>query len=428
MDYNYGIIYAASNILGTYTIGKLIAIFLGGDVNNRAIVRITYALFFAITTTVHLLINVPIIMLLSNILGIIALAMNYKCRLQKKLISVVYTYLVIVGIETIVVLWTGYQKLALFSQGEYNSIGGLVIIKIITYMVVLFLDKFNGIRNGEAVPSSYWFSIFFVPVSSIYILLLTLNSESLSYDLLTVEIVLFLLINFVVFYLYDKLSITIAEEAENRTQLQVQSNYIKQYELMKMSMDSIRTLNHDLKNHFMTIQAFIQSKNYEKLNHYINEILELSDLQKQYVNTGNNVLDSVLNFKIFEAERLGVKIDIDIQFPSSIDLNAYDVTVILGNLIDNAVRASKSKVVSIKVRYDKGRALLKIWNDFEGKIRLKNDGRILSTKADLQNHGIGLKSVERVIEKYNGIIDIELQEQIFMVFVMLYLEDRNIDL
>lgn len=380
MDYNYGIIYAVSNILGTYTIGKLIVIFLGRNVNSRGMARITYALFWSITTAVHLFINIPIIMLLSNILGMMALAMNYQCGLQRKVLSVVYTYLFLAGIETIVVLWTGYQKLALFSQGEYNSIGGLIVIKIITYMVALFLDKFHGIRNGEAVPLSYWFSIFSVPASSIYIILLTLNSGSLSYDLLTVELVLFLMINFIVFYLYDKLSIKIAEEAENKAQLQIQSNYLKQYELMQLSMNSMRALKHDLKNHFMTIQALVQNQNYEALNQYVNEILELPDLQKQYVDTGNHVLDSVLNFKIFEAEKLGVKINTRIQFPADLDLNAYDFTVILGNLIDNAVRASKSRGVDIKMRYDRGLAFLEVWNDFEGEIRLDDHGKIATTK------------------------------------------------
>lgn len=425
MDYHYGIIYAASNILGTYTIGKILTIFLGEDVNSQFLVKITYALFFTITTVIHLFIKIPIVMFLSNIFGMAALTLNYKCKLPKKIISVVYTYLIIAGIETIVVLWTGYQKLALFSQGEYNSVGGLVIIKIITYMIVLFLEKFKSIRNGEAVPSSYWFSIFFVPAASIYMILITLNLESLSYHVLTVEIALFLLINFVVFYLYDKLSLKIAQEAESRAQLRVQSNYLKQYELMKLSMDSIRTLKHDLKNHFMTIQAFVQNQNYEELNHYIFEIAKLPDLQKQYVNTGNMVLDSVLNFKIFEAEQSGVSFDLDIQFPADLDLNAYDVTVILGNLIDNAVQASKSKQVNIKIRYDKGRVLLKIQNDFKGTIRLKKDGTITSTKKDPQQHGIGLKSVKHVVEKYDGMLDIELQGALFLVFVMLYVENKG---
>ncbi len=424
MDYHYGIIYTASNILGTYTIGKLIKIFLGEDLLNQNLAKITYVLFFASTTAVHLLINIPILMFLSNLLGLLVLTFNYKCPIQKKAIAVVYTYFIIAGIETIVVLWTGYQKLALFHQGEYQSLGGLVFIKLITYMVILFLDKFHGIRNGETVPSSYWVSILFVPASSIFIILFTLNAGNLSYDFLTSEITLLLLINFAVFYLYDKLSAKIAEVAENKAQLQIQNNYLKQYELMKLSVDSMRAFRHDLKNHFMTIQALLQNKNYEELSQYINELSELLDLKKQYVNTGSRVLDSILNFKIMEAEKLGIKINADVQFPSDVKLNAYNVTVIFGNLIDNAMQASKT--VYLKVRYDKGRLLLKIWNDFEGTIKFNDHKKIITTKKDSQNHGIGLENIRRVIEKYNGVMEIELQENTFTVFVMLYLEHKTI--
>ena len=174
----------------------------------------------------------------------------------------------------------------------------------------------------------------------------------------------------------------------------------------------------------MTIQALLQNKNYEELSQYINELSELLDLKKQYVNTGSRVLDSILNFKIMEAEKLGIKINADVQFPSDVKLNAYNVTVIFGNLIDNAMQASKT--VYLKVRYDKGRLLLKIWNDFEGTIKFNDHKKIITTKKDSQNHGIGLENIRRVIEKYNGVMEIELQENTFTVFVMLYLEHKTI--
>lgn len=421
MDVNYVIIYLFANALGAYTVVRLVEIFLGKESKIKQGTCILGIFYWLLTLVMHIVVNIPIITFVSNILGISLLTANYKSRIYKKIVTVAFVYLTILLIETIIVLLTGYHKLYLFTEGTFSSELGLVSSKLITFMIVSFLEKYQGVSKGQQLSRLYCFCVFFVPCSSILVLLCILNWGELPNSILTMCFVTFLIINFSVFYLYDALQLQAEKEAQRKIILQEQAYTIKEYEMMKLSMESIQDLRHDLRNHLMSIQILIKNGENEEIKKYINEIINAQEIKKKYVATGNVILDSILNFKIFEAEKFNIKIFVDVHIPFDIKLNAFDITTILGNLIDNAVQASKSKKIDLKLGYDKGRLLLRISNDFYGKIIFNEEGKPETTKTNKNVHGIGLKNVERIVNKYDGTFDIDIKNGMFIVFIMLYL-------
>lgn len=421
MDYHYELIFIVAGILDTYAIYKVMGVFLGDIIKNKKLLGVSYFLFYIATTAIHLAVDVPAIMIAGNIMGLFLLSLNYQYTYWKRILATVFTYLFLGGTEVVVVLMSGYQKLSLFEQGQYGSVVGMVIIKLAIYIVALVFDKFKGIRSGKEVPVSYWCCIFFVPVSSIFIILQNLNNNILTYGMLTVEILLFLGINFFVFYLYEHLSSKMAENAEHQIQLQRQESALKQYELMKMSMDSIHGFQHDLKNHIIAMNMLVDGGNIQELKSYLEKMAELPGVQEQYVETRNVILDSILNYKIYEAEKLGITIVPKIQFPSDLELNPYDFTTILGNLLDNAIEATQNKVIQLKLRYQKGCMLIKIENDFDGVLERDAKHRLITRKTEKEKHGRGIQNVEKIVEKYNGSIDFEVTDHYFTVYGILYM-------
>ena len=192
-------------MLDMYSLYKMHGVFLGTKIKNRKQLILSYLIFYLISTCAHFVIDVPIVMLLVNVLGFFILSLNYKGNFLKRILAVVLIYAILSSIEIFVVLISGYQSLSLFEQGEFASITGIVIIKLLTYVLALVLDKFKGIRLGAVVPVSYWFCLFFVPFSCIFILFQSLNFEMLTYNMLTVEVILFLIINLSTFYFYTLL-------------------------------------------------------------------------------------------------------------------------------------------------------------------------------------------------------------------------------
>ena len=97
------------------------------------------------------------------------------------------------------------------------------------------------------------------------------------------------------------------------------------------------------------------------------------------------------------------------------------MTVVLGNLLDNAIRAVKEtdrKKLQITMRYNKGRLILQIENAYKNIIKSK--GKLQTTKKEKQGHGIGLESVREVVERYDGIIQIDCKDNMFVVTAILY--------
>ena len=133
------------------------------------------------------------------------------------------------------------------------------------------------------------------------------------------------------------------------------------------------------------------------------------------------------DYKLSDIKNDNIDVELIIKLPTS-DLNIedIDITAILGNLIDNALTATKktkSKWVKLYIKHDKGILTINTKNSFDGIVQYKDDAKtfrnIVSRKSgDL--HGYGLKSVKSVIEKYNGSIDVTHEDNVFNVDIMLF--------
>jgi hypothetical protein CLOSPO_01726 len=102
-----------------------------------------------------------------------------------------------------------------------------------------------------------------------------------------------------------------------------------------------------------------------------------------------------------------------------------DITVILGNLLDNALRAIKEvnehgeeSMLHLNLNYTKGRLILRIENSYLNVNLVQ--GNFLTTKKDKKGHGLGLESVKEVLSKYDGVLQITCDKGVFIVEAVLY--------
>lgn len=229
--------------------------------------------------------------------------------------------------------------------------------------------------------------------------------------------------NFTVFYLYDAIVSSLSDKAEKKMILQQNKYYDNQLNLMKESLESTRALRHDFKNHISTIYAMAENDNKEALLLYLSQMFNTGSNKIKYANSGNMTIDSIINFKIQEAIQKDIQINHELIIPESMLIPSFDMTIILGNLLDNAINATsvldKDRNIDIKIWYSKGRMFLKIENTYNGEILIKNN-KLITTHLDKENHGIGLENVRKVLEKYDGSMDIKYINNIFSVTVFMY--------
>ena len=157
---------------------------------------------------------------------------------------------------------------------------------------------------------------------------------------------------------------------------------------------------------------------------YLNSLFSEAEDSSIFAETGNYVIDAFINSKLANAKHLGITVKTDLTISKNLNIEPRDISVILGNLLDNAVEAAvkceKRKEITVIMREDRGKLSLKIKNSYRDKIKSVK-GRILSTKSNQRIHGIGLQNVRKVVEKYQGTMKIDYADGIFSVSLVLFL-------
>ena len=210
-------------------------------------------------------------------------------------------------------------------------------------------------------------------------------------------------------------------------QIQEQEFIRKKIEYSEKYHDQIRTLRHDMAGKLMILKSFLESARYTDAIQFLGEMdIELSSGGAKF-STGNPVTDAVINEAAAICEKQKCRFDCDFSFAEDKGIAAIDMAIVLNNLLDNAMEAVTC--IPIDGRYIKlngaskgGFYLIKIENAYDGNVIRGADNSIISrkkTEADPESHGIGLKSVMNIAEKYLGVVDIKTENRVFEVKVML---------
>ncbi|OLS02078.1 sensor histidine kinase [Tissierella creatinophila] len=423
----YDFAYLISNMFSTYIICKFMAIFFDRSKVNKRIEFLSYSIYFIIVSLIYLTVNIPIVNLVVNIILFFALTFNYKSSMKNRIFSLIFIYLTLMVIESIVavILVHGYKSISSVNSRN-TSIIGMISVNIISYIFVLLIGNYNDMKRGINIPNIYWISICFIPLGSLYIIIAFLQEfDYNAYSIIASMLILFT-INIFVFHLYNVLN-KVFEQMIERTILKEQNKYYKdQLEIMDTNNKNAKSFNHDLRNHLSIIRGYIQIEECQKACMYIDEMIKNNytiKTIKEFSNSGNIDIDNILNYKLYEASKKDICVSLEIKIPSDINISSFDIVVILGNLLDNAIEATSkvenNKKIDIIIIYEKEIIFINIKNTFNGSI-LYEKGKILTSKKDRKSHGIGLSNVKSILKKYNGIMDIDYTDNEFCIDIILH--------
>ena len=163
------------------------------------------------------------------------------------------------------------------------------------------------------------------------------------------------------------------------------------------------------------------------LDEYLDSFTDRMTQKKEYVRSGNLELDSILNYKLEQAKEAGADMEVSVVLPQKLGVACFDINVMLGNLLDNAIagiRAGKDKKLVVDIWMEMGILYLRVENSYNG-LAEKTDGRYITSKRDRELHGIGLAAVEQTVEKYHGQMEVESGGDVFRVELILYPPDEG---
>ncbi|QOR34932.1 sensor histidine kinase [Clostridium sp. 'deep sea'] len=359
-----------------------------------------------------------------NLLLVVALLHFYKGSYKNKLSATVFIIAIallsdVLVKSLLVAIWNNLDST--------NYIISLFVSKfvmlILTHVAVQLCTSYKA--NVDNLTKWYWLFLVLWPILS-FISILTfhklypIGNFPWLYPLLTL---LLLFTNFFIFILCDKvLRIKLVEN--QKFLLEKQINYYKnQYHLALSSQRESQRFRHDFKNILVGLYAKITTGELNSSKEMLNNMLSEFNSSKINCNSGNIVIDSIINYKQSIANN--IKMNIDVRVPTSINFNALDISVILGNILDNAIEACKyndlkNKFINIKIHYLNESLFIYIKNPYSSKIKTNFRGEILSSKLGYNATGLGLKSVKDTINKLNGIFNIDYKNKYFSIEVILF--------
>jgi len=195
----------------------------------------------------------------------------------------------------------------------------------------------------------------------------------------------------------------------------------KQEEEIRQLHQNTRKLKHDMRNHLMVMTSYINSGDYENAKNYISEILDKLNAVKSYVETGNPLLNHILNDKLELCRQEGIDVKADIGKASFEKIKGIDFSALFSNAVDNAIECEKKeskKEILIRVYKNKGYDVITVKNRISESVLEKNP-ELKSTKEDSEKHGYGVNQIKEIAEAYQGMTDFYEEDGFFIVNIFI---------
>ena len=146
---------------------------------------------------------------------------------------------------------------------------------------------------------------------------------------------------------------------------------------------------------------------------------------QSYIDTGNAALDGIVNYYMSVAATENIIFDTNISVPQNMQIKTYDLNIIMGNLLDNAFEntmMAKNQQVLLKMKYFNSILYISSINTYTGAIK-KSGEKFISLKDS--SHGYGVDNIKRIVNKYNGNIEIDYKNNVFNISIVLYIGEME---
>jgi hypothetical protein len=221
--------------------------------------------------------------------------------------------------------------------------------------------------------------------------------------------------------------IFITESRDNYKALSLVSQNIiesqqQYYSLINEKQQEIRSIRHEMKNHLACIYGLYQSDKLLEMEQYIRQLIQASDLSADLFDTGNDIVNAILNDAQSRCRKDHIVIHLEGGFPEQLYIAPMDLCVIVANIISNAVEAIQRMErndkdmyhIDLKISSFKDDLYIDVNNPCNITADTLNKS-LITSKKDKKLHGFGIKNVIQKVEKYQGTFHYRIDDNIFSV-------------
>lgn len=315
------------------------------------------------------------------------------------------------------------------TESFFYRILSIELPNIFMLVIIILVGMFTKSKN-KAVPIRYWLLLLTVPVTTLgtltvyqyYIDLLAPGEDINIYIIISTVGLVF--INVLVFTLFSKLQnqLEIRRNADLlNTQMRLEKESFKRIE---ESYNRTRELRHDLKNHIFVLKGIAENGTKEEMLSYLEKMTDAVEEATYVSMSKNSAVDAVLNEKLLYAQKNGISTQFDVTPLEKTKISAMDICTILSNALDNAVEACvkfesfSDRYIDVKIEDTENEMIISVKNP-STEAPKRRAGTYISRKKDSENHGLGLKSIKRTVDKNKGDMLVKYENGIFNLVVSL---------
>lgn len=412
---------------------------LGVREYHQAWVPVYGIFFFIVLSCVNWLASSPIInAVVSLILAVVFGLLLLKGSINERIYWPVFVLTLIFSIDlatSLIFVNVLNVPLSLILEPTAYRFLLMVLVKLIQLTVIYLL--YLKTQSRDSISTLPGWLLFIIPALSIALMFLLLSGETLVRGDNATEWA-FALASLVILFL-NVLAVGIFSlMAHQNKELIRQRLKLKQLEMQSVFQDELKAIyqeqrkfRHDIKNHLQVMQGLLMDKQYEALTVYLDEICAAQETSEAPIQSGNLIMDTVLNSKILFASSRGIEVKVEeAVYSRGVKLDGMDLTVLLSNLLDNAIEAVEriddeeaTKAVFVTIGPRKSYFMVRITNPTDDKVKFDvHTNRWISAKTG-PGHGLGHSIVGDIVKKYDGLLQLNHQNGLFTAQVLLPITD-----
>jgi len=289
-----------------------------------------------------------------------------------------------------------------------------LISKTLYFILLLFITHvFTKNKNSYISLGKSSILLTIMPILSIVVMLsychiaedLSLSKKHESY--IIISCICILVINILIIWLFEYTKNKQKMILHLELELQANADAIQYNKILECQDEEQKILIHDMKRHLQAIMMLSQNENYSQMNEYVENLLAAPSLSQTYKPTHNKHLNLLLSKYITLCKTNNIDFKIDAQ-NTNIDYMANeDITALFCNLVDNAMEAATSipnAIIELKIADKKSASstIITCVNSCRTAPIQYSGNLFISQKKNPDKHGIGMRSIHKIVEKYSG--------------------------
>lgn len=352
----------------------------------------------------------------------IFLILMFKGNVWKKIYYAVFGYVLVLLSDFIVGYIISFTILEMVFHYVTSTIEMLIIDFSAVFLYFLFY-RYLRVRKAHIydIDNKDWklFAVFSIVVCCFFYytknIVPLIGSDDL-FMYVSIEYIQ-LGIMIMVFLLFGRYHMILAKKnqelIDTKLELQIEEFEGKLQEELTEANNENRKLRHDLMNHFSILERMI-AENPNKAIEYVGEMIDHVEVVS-YANTGNKILDYIINSKAAKAHQLKIPFEYEIKGLLSF-INDFDLISLLGNALDNAIEAQEfvdKPWIHMEIGNYEDTVYVKIENAYDASRMQLIENTFISTKDDKEKHGFGMQKIRDICVNYHGILDVSEEGSTF---------------